>query len=92
MKKILPYCILSIVAIIVSICFSAIFGFSLSNTWQGLVAVLFIFAPLWVFAWKKVGVLKNKHLLAFVFGRFCMINLVVGYVLSVVLLLSGKVA
>jgi len=89
--KFTSYCMLSLVAAIVSICFSAIFNFSLSNTWQAFIAMLFIFGPLWVFGWKKTGALKNKYPLAFIFGRFCLINLIIGYVLSLVLFLSGVI-
>jgi len=53
--------------------------------------MLFIFGPLWVFGWKKTGALKNKYPLAFIFGRFCLINLIIGYVLSLVLFLSGVI-
>lgn len=92
MKKFISYCTLSIVATIVSICLSIFFDFSLSNTWQAFVAMLFIFGPLWVFGWKKTETIKNKHPLAFIFGRFCLVNLIIGYVLSVILFLSGKIA
>lgn len=92
MKKFIFYCMLSVVATIVSICLSAVFEFSLSNTWQAFVAMLFIFGPLWVFGWKKIDAIKNKKPLGYIFGRFCLINFISGYVLSVILFLCGKIA
>ena len=88
MKKFTFCCALSVVATIVSICLSAILGFSLSNTWQAFIAMMFIFGPLWIYGWKRCGVFKNRHPLAFIIGRFCLINLIIGYVLSIVIFLT----
>ena len=89
MRRIIPYCVLSIIAAVVAIGLSIILDFSLSNTWQASVAMLFIFGPLWIYGWRETTTIKNKHPLIFVFGRFCLINLVIGYLLSVVLFFTG---
>ena len=92
MKKFMSFFMLSVIVTIASLILSAVFDFSLSNTWQAFVAMLFIFGPLWVFGWKKTGEFKNKYPLAVIFFRFCLINLIIGYVLSVILLLRETIA
>ena len=91
MKRIIPYCVSSIIATVVAVSLSIMLGFSLSNTWQASVAMLFIFGPLWVCGWRETTAIKNKHPLVFVLGRFCLINLVIGYILSVVLFFAGMI-
>jgi hypothetical protein len=83
--KFKPYGFFSLIATIVCIGLSAIMKFSLSNTWQGLVALPIIFGPLWVYGWKATTSIKHKYPFLSVFCRFCLINLAIGYVLGVAL-------
>ena len=89
MKKFLPYGIFSAIAMVVSVVLSVLFDVSLSNTWQGMLAVLLGFGPLWVCGWKETTVIKSIHPGLFVFCRFCFINLALGYILGTVLLFVG---
>ena len=89
MKKFKFYGLFSAIALVASICLSVLFKFSLSNTWQAMVALLFIFGPLWIYGWNKTGTLKTKQPFLFIFCRFCLINVVIGWVLSVILLFVG---
>ena len=89
MPKFKFYGFLSLIATIVCVGLSALLKFSLSNTWQGIVALPIIFGPLWVYGWKATTFMKRKYPLLMVFCRFCLINLVIGYVLGVALSLAG---
>lgn len=52
MKYVRPYFLFSLISCIVAILFSMVFRFSLTNTWQAGVAIVFIFGPFLVFGWK----------------------------------------
>lgn len=91
MKKFFPYCILSLIFLAISIILSVIFDFSLSNTWQALVALPFIFGPIWILGWKQVAIHKTKHPLLCVFGRFCLVVSAIGYMITVVFFCVGLI-
>ena len=57
MRPFKTYLLISVGAIVISVILSAIFNFSLSNTWQASIALFFIFTPMGVYLWK----LSDKH-------------------------------
>ena len=61
MKKYLPYFLFSAIAAILSIVLSYIFEFSLSNTWQARISLLFVLGPLCICGWKETTAQKHKH-------------------------------
>jgi len=82
--KILPYFVFSCVALVLSIMLSWIFEFSLSNSWQAGFVLALVFGPYWRFFWKKAALSSgNKRL----FMRFCLVNILLGYVITVVVYL-----
>ena len=89
MKKFLPYGIFSLIALVISIILSELLDFSLSNTWQALLALVFVFGALWVYGWKQTSVHKRNHPFISFIGRWCLIMLVIGYIISALLILSG---
>lgn len=74
--------LLSTSALLVSIFLSRIFDFSLSNTWQAGVSLFFIFGPWWKFCWMYTQNHQSQFL--FLFSRFVLILLLVGYVISII--------
>ena len=91
MKKFVPYGIASLVFLVLSIVLSAIFHFSLSNTWQAMVALLFIFGPMWILGWKQTSRQNCKCSPLRILGRFGLILLAVSYLLSVIVIVTGLV-
>ena len=88
MKKLVPYCIASGVNLVLAIALSLLFNFSLSNTWQGLVAVLLIFGPLCILGWKQANEHKGKYPFISALGKWCLILFTCGYLLVVLLYLA----
>ena len=80
MKRFLPYMCLSIIAIFVSMALSKIFHFSLSNTWQGLLALTPILGPYYVYGWKMSQEIKNKSFFLFFYMRFFLVMTIIAYV------------
>ena len=91
MKKMAPYCIASLIFLVIAIILSLVFRFSLSNTWQGLVSLPFIFGPLWIWGWKQTCVHKTKHAILSFFGKYCLILFAVGYVATAIIYLAGLI-
>ena len=89
MKKFLCYGIPSLVFLIITIMLSELFDISLQNTWQAMVALVFIFAPLWIYGWKQTSVHKKNHPFISFIGRWCLVMFVIGYIISARLILSG---
>ena len=89
MKKFRLYGAVSLSFLLLSILLSNLLDFSLTNTWQGLVALLLIFGPLWICSWKGISVYKgNLSVLCFL-GKFCLVLLVGGYLLTIIAFLAG---
>ena len=84
MKKIIPYCVLSVMVAAVAIYAYIILEFSLSS-WQGLLALLLIAAPLAVYGWKQTTLLSKKYPFAYLMCRFGMIVVALVYILVIVL-------
>ena len=80
MKRFLKCFIISTVALLLSLFLSLLLDFSLSNTWQGMVALIPIFAPFYWLAWKFSGEYKEKDILISIFIRFMIIVSVIVYV------------
>ena len=83
MNKILPYAIFSFASLMLLIILSTLLGFSLSNTWQAGVALLLVFGPYWIFGWKASTETKYDHPVISLWLRFCLILLLIGYLISV---------
>jgi len=47
-----PYFIFSTSSLIIAVVLSWCFDFSLTNTWQASVALVFVLGPYWLYAWK----------------------------------------
>ena len=90
-NKIAPYCVLSVIFLAISIVLSWLFGFSLSNSWQALVVLLFVFGPLWICGWKQTQKHKGKHPFGSLFGRFCLVLTALGYLIIVIAFTAGKI-
>ena len=90
MSKILKTSILSASFLVISVILSAIFDFSLSNTWQGGVAVVLVFAPFWVYAWGLSTKLKHLPFLCYII-RFFLVAAVVGYALATYILIRDGI-
>ena len=88
MKKFIPYCVLSGMALTVAIYAYIIIGFDLLS-WQSLLALLFILSPLWILGWKQLALIGRKRPFASLLGRLGMINLTVIYVVIIVLMCVG---
>lgn len=88
MKKFVPYCIASGVNLVLAIALSLLFNFSLSNTWQGLVSVLLVFGPFWIYGWKQADEHKDKYPFFSALGKWCLILFACGYLLVVLLYLA----
>ena len=82
--KILPYFAFSFVALLLSIVLSSIYAFSLSNSWQSGIVLALVFGPYWCFFWKKAGLSSGFKCL---FLRFCLVNILLGYIITVVVFL-----
>ena len=80
---------ISLFFLVLSILLSALLDFSLTNTWQALVALPLIFGPLWIYGWKNTSGNKVKHPPLYYFGRFCLILFVGGYLLTVIAFFGG---
>lgn len=90
-NKVAPYCILSVIFLAVSIALSLLFDFSLTNTWQAFVALVFVFGPLWICGWKQTKKHKGKHPFGCFCGRFCLVLIALGYLLTVIAFLTGQI-
>lgn len=66
MKPFKTYLLFSVSAIVISIILSVVFNFSLSNTWQAGIALIFIFAPMGVYLWQWSD--RNKERFPFLCG------------------------
>lgn len=84
-KRILPYFIFSTVALFLSIVLASIFEFSLSNSWQAGIVLAFVFGPYWCFFWKKARLSSGSKC---IFIRFCLVNILLGYIIAVVAFLA----
>lgn len=91
MKKIVPYCVVSFIFLLLSIALSMLFQFSLTNTWQALVSLLLIVSPLWVFGWKQTCEHKDKHPFLCFGGKYCLILFAVGYLVTVIIYVEGLI-
>ena len=87
MKKHLPYFLFSAISLIISIVLSHLFDFSLSNTWQASVALLFVFGPLWICAWKQACTQKHRHPVICFIVRFYLILMLAGYFIATLVFL-----
>jgi len=90
MNKFVKIIILSVTFFVIAVILSVIFKFSLSNTWQGGVAVLFIFGPFWVYTWGLSTRLKHLPFVCNII-RFFLITAVVAYVLVTYVLIRDGV-
>lgn len=80
-KRILPYFIFSTVALLLSILLASMFHFLLSNSWQSGIVLVFVFGPYWIYFWKQA---KLSTGFKRIFLRFCLINILLGYIITVV--------
>jgi len=88
MKKLIPYCVLSAMALTAAVYAYIILDFSLLS-WQALLALLFIAGPFAVYGWKQLARLGNKYPFACILCRFGMIVLAIVFVLIIVLKCVG---
>jgi len=88
MKKIIPYCVLSVMVAAVAIYAHIILALSFSS-WQGLLALLLIAAPLAVYGWKQLALLSRKYPFAYLMCRFGIIVVALVYILVIVLKCVG---
>ena len=84
MKKIMPYFIFSTAALAISFTLSYLLDFSLTNSWQGEIALAFFFGPYFLFAWKKARANKEKNPIFFWFLAYCLVLFIVGLVICTV--------
>ena len=84
--KIRPYVIFSLVSLFIAIVLSNILNFSLTNSWQASIVLLFVFGPLWLFGWKKIDTIHKKPVI-FSCLKFCLVLVLLGYLLGVLLFL-----
>jgi hypothetical protein len=61
MKKLRPYFLFSIISILSATLLSIIFRFSLTNTWQSGVTLVFTFGPYFIYAWKFSKTHNTKY-------------------------------
>ena len=84
MKQVKPYIIFSMASLVLAILLSQIFQFPLSNSWQACVVLPFVFGPYWILGWNRS---RWANTLARIFVRFCLVNLVLGYLIAVAVFL-----
>ena len=89
MKKIKPYFIFSTTSLVVAVVLSKLLHFSLANTWQAGVFLLFFFGPYYVFAFKQATANRKSHPLVFAFLVYCLTVFSVGSILIAVLYFNG---
>lgn len=82
MKYILRYVAFSLISLLIAIVLSAIFQFSLTNTWQAAVAMIFVFGPYLVLGWRCSTKIYDEHFLLSFILRILIILIVLGYLLS----------
>lgn len=87
MKEFAKYSIFSLVSLVLSIIFSLVFDFSLSNSWQAGIVLPFVFGPYWLYGWKKSAKLKEKMILFFL-ARFYLILILLVYFIVFILFLT----
>ena len=90
MKRFLPYMFLSVASMVVSVILSKVLSFSLANTWQGLLALVPIFGPYYVYAWKTSQRYERKSMLICFFLRFFIIMAVICHVTTFFVVLLMK--
>ena len=89
-KKIKPYFIVSTTSLVVFVVLSKLLDFSLKNTWQAGVFLVFFFGPYWIFAWKQAISNKKKNPLLFAFLLYCLILSSLGFMIASVLFFKGS--
>ena len=87
MKYVRPYFLFSLISCIVAILFSRVFRFSLTNTWQAGVAIVFIFGPFLVLGWKFSNKQKDKYPLLCNIIRLGIVLLVFSFILATFIVL-----
>lgn len=85
MKKFLPYFFSSTISLITAIVLSNTLHFPLSNSWQASIVSIFVFGPCWIYCWRYSPNIKKKHPFLFLFTRFCLLLLVIGFAISTIL-------
>lgn len=73
--------IFSLMSIIFSLVLADIFDFSLTNTWQGMLALCPIFGPIYIWGWRFTAIKKKKFYGLILFIRFLMICALISYVI-----------
>ncbi|MBR2338350.1 MAG: hypothetical protein IKA63_02660 [Clostridia bacterium] len=84
MKTFRPYLLFSVGAAMVSVVISKLLRFSLTNTWQAGVALLFVFGPVLLYVWKAAIQQKQKRPFLSAILKICVVVFVVGALLGAI--------
>ena len=86
MKNFLPYFKFSTISLILSIILSLVFNFSLLNSWQAGVTLLFVVGPYWIYGWKQAVANKKRYPILCLIARFYLILWLVGSLIAAIIL------
>ena len=85
MKEVRPYFIFSFVSLTIAVILSKLFHFSLTNTWQAVVSLFFVFGPFMVYGWQKASQIEDQTPFLGTIIRGVIVAFLLGCVLIVVL-------
>lgn len=87
MKNLWPYFLFSFVSCVIAVLLSIIFHFSLSNTWQAGVALIFIFGPYLIYGWKRSAEYYEKYPFACLLVRTIISLFIMAYIIASLVIL-----